>query len=83
MYKAINHLAPVYLCNMFRMYKPPRELRSSDRLILEIPRTKTVYGDRAFSVLGPRLYNELPQCIIESTTLSIFKKELRKYLMVS
>ena len=47
---------------------------------LFVPRTRTTYGDRVFEVAGPRMWNSLPPAVRSSTTLSVFKKELKTFL---
>ena len=43
-----------------------RQLRSAITTEYDIPRTRTKFGDRAFSVAGPREWNALPaQCCAE------------------
>ena len=37
-----------------------RHLRSSSYRSLAVPRTRTTFGDRSFTVAGPRLWNSLP-----------------------
>ena len=38
------------------------------------------YGDRAFSVAGPKLWNQLPLSIRELSSVDNFKKSLKTYL---
>ena len=40
------------------------------------PRKKT-YGDRAFSVAAPKLWNELPLDLRSLVTINLFKKHLK------
>ena len=50
---------------------------------LDIPRTTTSLGDRAFAVAGPRVWNSLPPAIRDpSLSPSIFGKLLKTYLFV-
>jgi len=52
-------------------------------LLLDIPRTTTSLGDRAFAVAGPRAWNSLPPAIRDpSLSPSIFGKLLKTYLFV-
>ncbi|KAK0132431.1 hypothetical protein N1851_032697 [Merluccius polli] len=55
-------LAPDYIADLLTSYEPERTLRSSGGSFLAIPwsnlKTK---GDRAFSILAPRLWNDLPE----------------------
>lgn len=53
--------------------RSPTCLRSSNAKLLQIPRTKRqTWGDRAFSVAAPSLWNVLPSHIKESPTFSTF-----------
>ena len=59
-YKAYNGLAPKYICELISHY-PNIHLRSADKLLLKPgPRSKTsFYGDRAFAVAAPKLWNDI------------------------
>ena len=60
-YKSLHGLAPTYLEELLHVYSKVRVLRSNGKKLLAVPRTNTKsYGDRAFSVAGPRLWNKLP-----------------------
>ena len=62
-------------------HRPSRSLRSmvANLLILPKCRTKT-YGERAFAVAGPTLWNSLPQPMRELTSVNQFKAHLKTYL---
>ena len=81
-YKCMNGLAPDYLINVLPMHPKSQSLRSDDiyqRLI--IPRTKRrTFADRAFSVMGPKLWNQLPNSLKQSTTADHFKRNLKTYI---
>ena len=80
-YKALNNLAPVYISNLLVRYEPSRNLRSTDKYLLQIPKTRLkTYGDRAFSVSAPRLWNVLPMEIKLSPSDSVFKNRLKTHL---
>jgi len=52
-------------------------------MMLDIPRTMTSLGDRAFAVAGPRVWNSLPPVIRDpSLSLSVFGKLLKTYLFI-
>ena len=54
---------------------------SNSQELLNIPRSRTkTYGDRAFSVAGPRLWNELPLDIRTISDVNAFKRSLKTYL---
>ena len=56
-------------------------LRSASRPLLHVPRTRTVYGSRAFSVAAPTLWISLPYTDITSTTsLTVFRNHLSTFL---
>ena len=56
-YKALNRLAPKYIKELLVPYKPRRHLRSEAKGLLDEPRTRLKFGDRAFSISAPRLWN--------------------------
>ena len=60
-YKALNDLTPEYISELLNKPKYTRNLRSQSQHLLSVPKSRTVtYGDRAFSVCAPKLWNELP-----------------------
>ena len=52
-YKALNGLAPKYIKELLVPYKPRRHLRSEAKGLLDEPRTRLKFGDRAFSISAP------------------------------
>ena len=59
-YKALNGLAPEYLCNMVELYAPDRVLRSASHNLLVVPRGKHCqYGMRTFAMAAATLWNSL------------------------
>ena len=80
-FKALNGLAPVYITKLLNRYVPARQLRSSDMLLLKVPSSHLkTYGDRAFSVCAPKLWNQLPYDLKSSISLNIFKTNLKTFL---
>ena len=79
-FKSLNGLAPKYLSDKLQL-KKNHGLRSDNKKLLKIPtsRLKT-YGDRAFSVAGPALWNDLPDHLKLCTNLDSFKCNLKTYL---
>ena len=68
-FKILQGRAPEYLTELITIYNPGRSLRSNGNLILNVPRSNTKsWGDRAFSIAGPRLWNSLP-IELRTTTL--------------
>ena len=72
--------APPYLCDLVHDYLPRRTLRSGDGVTLEVPRTKTVTAERAFSVAAPTIWNDLPLKLRQTTYFNGFKTELKTHL---
>ena len=82
-YKALNGMAPSYICDLLQVHHPNRNLRSASRgLSLVVPAYQTqAYGARSFSVAAPTLWNSLPVDIKNAQSLSIFKKSLKTFLI--
>ena len=83
-YRALNGTAPKYLERRLVKRVPNRvglRQRLDADLMLEVPLTRRArYGDRAFSVAAPRIWNSLPGCVKSCSTLGEFKSELKKHL---
>ena len=79
-FKVVNGLSPGYLSDIIVVYSPKRCLRSSDLLLLAVPRTYSTYGDRAISKSAPVLWNQLTLEIRSSSTIDSFKNKLKTYL---
>ena len=57
-YKALHGMAPSYICDMLQLYHPELNLRSANKFLLSVPRTRLVTGaDRSLSVIAPKLWN--------------------------
>ena len=59
-YKTLTNQQPTYLYNSLSFPSHSVSTRSSDSLVLSIPYVGSSLGKRAFSVIGPRLWNSLP-----------------------
>jgi hypothetical protein len=82
-FKSLNNMAPKYLSELLeRQTSNGYSLRSSqDTLRLKETMIKSVrYGDRAFSIAAPKLWNGLDKSIRSSETTSAFKSKLKTYL---
>ena len=82
-FKCLHGKGPAYLASMLEEYQPPRELRSASQFRLSEPPAQAVhkkYGERAFSVAGPRLWNKLPLPLKCSPSVNSFKKALKTHL---
>mgnify|MGYP001545720609 CR=1 FL=1 len=80
-FKCLHDQAPPYLVSRIQRYTPGRALRSSDQFLLCEPRAKLrTYGDCAFSVVAPRLWNCLPLDMRKCDCLDSFKSQLKTYM---
>ena len=79
-FKCLNSLALHYLAELITVKENSCncELRSDDSL--QEKKTNNKFGDRAFSICGPVLWNRLPKCMKEISGLDKFKKELKTHL---
>ena len=60
-YKALHGLCPDYISEMVVPYVPSRQLRSAEQDLVQVPSGKfNKYGQRAFAVAAPTLWNNLP-----------------------
>ena len=79
-FKCLIGKGPAYLSSLLHHYIPTRALRSSNQYHLQEPPTHRKYGERAFSVCGPRLWNRLPLSARQCKTLPSFKTALKTHL---
>jgi len=80
MYKALHGMALDYLRELCRSVSEDDargSLRSAERGDLIVPRAATKFGDRAFAISGPLMWNSLPTTVRNSCTLSNFKSALK------
>ena len=81
-YKAINGLSPSYISNLLSFCTSSYSLRSCSNKLLQVPRSKLKsYGDRRFSIAGPKLWNSIPASLRNADSLNSFKKHLKTYLI--
>jgi exonuclease III len=73
-YKSVNGLAPMYLQELFRYAHHGHVLK------LTVPEFNTRYGQRSFSVIGPKLLNNLPIAVTSSVNVDVFKVALKTFL---
>ena len=80
-YRAVNGEAPSYLSDILTIYEPRRCLRSAENgILLSVPKTRTSYGDRAFSAAAPLIWNSLPLTIRSCPNERMFRKSLKTHL---
>jgi len=80
-YKALHGLAPVYIADLLHHRPSSRPLRSTSQELLLVPKSRLkTYGDRAFSVAAPTLWNKLPLELRKCPNVDNFKNNLKTYL---
>ena len=83
-FKALNDLAPSYLCDLVKVYVPKKELRSQHEYRLDPPKTRLkTYGDRGFEAASAKEWNLLPLDIKLVQSLATFKTQLKTHLFKS
>ena len=78
--KTLTNQQPTYLYNSLSFPSHSVSTRSSDSLVLSIPYVWSSLGKRAFSVIGPWLWNSLPPDTRNSSSLPIFRSRLKTHL---
>ena len=79
--KTLRGLAPPYLSSKLSL-RPNKGLRSDNQLLLDVPKSTLqlkYYGDRAFSVAGPTLWNALPKEIRLCKSVDSFNSNLKTH----
>ena len=66
---------------LLRPYYPPRNLRSTEFALLDIPTTKLkTFGNRTFGAVAPKLWNSLSLEVRELEKLCVCKSAIRTLL---
>ena len=78
-YKALHGLAPDYLSGMLHR-RVQRGTRSDQLDLLNVPKSKTGFGDRTFQCLAPTLWNSVPLSVCEAPSVDCFKRHLKTFL---
>jgi len=80
-FKCLNGLAPKYLMDSCISKTCLPSLRSSNLNYLSVPSTNLVVGSRNFAVVGPDIWNNLPQDLRRpGLTLAQYRRGLKTYL---
>ena len=80
-HKALHNQTPSYLTDLLHRHNPFRSCSSDAKFLTSPPRTKhRTWGDRAFSLAAPTLWNSLPKHICDCTNPPTFKSVTKTYL---
>ena len=80
-FKCVYGGAPEYLSSLLETKKslPSLRINSDITLLQQCKLYSENYKNRAFSIIAPIIWNELPRDIRESSSLSTFKSKLKTY----
>ena len=81
-FKCNNNIAPTYLQNAVSKKSSLPSLRiNEDSTLLHQPFIEKIsHKNKKFSVFGPKIWNELPRKLRESTSIDAFKSKLKAHL---
>ena len=79
-FKTITCKEPFYWYTLLTPYSPSRNLRSSNKHLLVVPKIKSAQGQRSFHFAAPTIWNSLPLHLRTSTSVSSFRSHLKAYL---
>ena len=85
MHASVYGAAPVYIRNMLTSVTelPGRShLCSAASGLYDVPRTRTKFGTRSFSVAGPTAWNALPLELRATADSACFRKKLKTFLFI-
>ena len=83
MHAVVHGRAPSYICDLvvpLATMKNRERLRSHSSGDYDVPRVRTLFGSRAFSVAGPVAWNQLPTNLRTVAPVENFKSKLKTYL---
>ena len=79
-YKTLNDLNSSFMNNIFNLKINSREVRDKYRLKLDIPKwNQRTFGYKSLTVLGPKIWNNLPYHVKSSDNLDTFKNLLKDW----
>jgi len=74
---------PAYLREPISPYQPSRSLRSSNQLLLTVPRVNLTISQRAFSYSSPVIWNAIPLSARDAPSISSLKRRLKPFFFRS
>jgi hypothetical protein len=79
-YNCVTTKTPSYLSDLLQIHMPSKNMRSSGNRTLVLHRCRTATASRSFTSSAPRIWNNLPTDIRNTTSLVVFKKHLKTEL---
>jgi len=84
MYVAHNGQSPMYICDALTpVSRVPScaRLRSADTTDYLVPKTRTKFGERAFCVSGPLVWNSLPESLRTVDSITTIRRRLKTHFL--
>ena len=81
MYKLFLNTLPGAFSNMFIRNEDLHTYPTRHSHSYRLPRTRTVFAQKTIKFTGPKFWNELPNEVITSPSLNVFRKKLKKKLL--
>ena len=80
-FKALNNIAPNYLCSKIQMAKNchSHNTRRAAKNHLQIPSSNTKFGMRTFAYRASKLWNDLPNELLDIKSLLKFKTSVKDF----
>ena len=78
-YKGFYDIGPPALNYLFELYTPERMLRSSDELLVKVPKCNTAFGRHNIAYRGGMYWNTLPVVVKMNDRADKFKNALKQY----
>ena len=82
-FNARTSTSPYYLSSLINNYHPSRSLRSSNRHLLDVQRSKSVFSSRGFRTGGPQIWSNFPDSVRLSESINVFRTNLKTSLFQS
>ena len=79
MHKCMNNLAPDYLTSLSKKRSSIHQHNTKNSNNLDIPKCCTAKAQNSFSYRGVSIWNSLPSEILNSPSVSVFKRKLKSY----
>ena len=81
-FKALNNIAPNYLCSKIHMAKTchSHNTRRAVKNHLQLPSANTKFGQKTFSYRAAKIWNDLPPQLLDIRSLLKFKTSVRELL---
>jgi len=80
MYRAINNLLPKKFSNFLRMVNQVHLYNTRNSMNYVLPYARTGYRTGSIQIVGPRIWNSLPNEFKEIKHICTFKREMKKHI---